>query len=99
MNKRIIRVIIYEGDEELVDAYEQNSLNRTQKSYGHPRWFNVPQITTGKQIFITGVTLDAEIGIFQAIDKHNQEVLKQNNIPRQQIPLQDLVTNLINNNK
>jgi len=75
MNKRIIRIIIYEGDEELVDAYEKNSLNRTQESKGHPRWFNTPQIT-GKQIFITGVTLDSENGIFQAIDKHNQQVLE-----------------------
>lgn len=73
MNKRIIRVIIYEGDEELVDAYEKNSLNHTQESRGHPRWFNIPKVE-GKQIFITGSTIGQENGLFQAIDKHNSNV-------------------------
>lgn len=76
MNKRILRIIIYEGDEELVDAYENNSLKHTQQSHGHPRWFNVPKIE-GKEIFITGVTLTGEDGLFQAIEKHNKEIAHQ----------------------
>lgn len=76
MNKRIIRVIIYEGDEELVDAYAANSLNHTQESKGHPKWFNTPKIE-GKQIFITGATLNSEVGLFQVIEKHNSEVKKK----------------------
>jgi len=94
MNKRIIRVIIYEGDEELVDKYEKYSFNHTQFTRGHPKYWNGDQVTGS--MYITGITLDVENGIFQAIDKHNQEILRQNNIPSKQIPLQDLVTNFIN---
>lgn len=76
MNKRIIRVIIYEGDEELVDAYEANSLQHTQYSRGHPNHWQTPKVE-GKSIFITGRTLKEEIGLFQAIEQHNQEIKRR----------------------
>lgn len=76
MNKRIIRVIIYEGDEELVDAYEANSLQHTQHSRGHPNYWKTPKVE-GKSIFITGCTLKGEVGLFQTIEQHNVEIKRR----------------------
>src|SRR5690242_18938356 len=99
-NKRIIRVIIYEGDEELVDAYERHSLQQTQNSHGMPKYWQEPPIERGKEVFISGATLKEEIGLFQAIDIHNAELKKRLKtlikIVLQSVSLEEPILNQLN---